>query len=118
MKLFWETGADLNLVVDNPGGGDISAARPGPSFSGGEFDTNSTTGCGGAGSFEHVSWPGDDAPVGYYHAAVEVADPKLCDGVEAPAWRMEVRVNNRLVKSIRGSGTAWYAVHIGESYVW
>ena len=51
-------------------------------------------------------------------ATVEVADPKLCDGVEAPAWRMEVRVNNRLVKSIRASGNGWCVVDIGESGVW
>ncbi len=89
VKLLWETGADLNLVLWDPNDERISAALPGPSQSGGEFDAASTTGCGGAGSFEQVTWPAEDAPVGAYYASVEVADPTLCDGVEAPrgAWR-------------------------------
>ncbi len=123
VKLLWETGADLNLVLDRAratgdDGERISAAEPGPSQSGGAFNAASTTGCGGAGSFEQVTWPAEDAPAGYYFASVDVADPTLCDGVTKPVWRIEVRVNGKLVKTVRGSGANGYAVEFGEYSTW
>lgn len=116
VKLFWESGADLNLSVYDPEWDEISAARPGPTQSNGEFDAASTNGCGGAGSVEHVSWPDGDAPVGGYSVEVNVADPALCDGVAAPSWRMEIRVNAKLVKTLRGSGYGYAS--FGEGRTW
>ncbi len=114
VKLLWETGADLNLVVEAPNNEIVSAAVPGPSQSGGTFNADSTSGCGGAGSFEQVTWPAEDAPAGTYFADVDLADPTLCDGVEAPAWRIEVRVNGKLVESGRGSGATGNVVEFGH----
>ncbi len=118
VKLLWDTGADLNLVLWNPNGTRISAAEPGPNESGGVFSADSTTGCGGAGSFEQITWPAEDAPAGTYFADVDLADPTLCDGVEAPAWRIEVRVNGKLVKTVRGSGSRGEAVYFGSYGTW
>ncbi len=118
VKLLWETGADLNLVVRDSNREKISAAVPGPSASGGEFSADSTTGCGGAGSFEQVTWPQEDAPVGLYKASVKVADSTLCDGGESPAWRLEIRVNGKLVKSVRGYGNNDYLGYFGEGATW
>ncbi len=118
--LLWETGADLNLILEDPNHDRISAATPGPTQSGGVFSAGSTTGCGGAGSFEQVTWPEEDAPAGNYSASVKVADPMLCDGVESQAWRIEVRVNGKLVKSVRGSSGPGSSsvVDFGGGYGW
>ncbi len=119
VKLFWETGADLNLILSDPNGrAYISAAEPGPTQSGGEFNADSTSGCGGPGSFEQITWPQEDALTGFYYGAVQIADPMLCDGDETPEWRLEIRVNGKLVQSLRDTGFDDPTFEFGEGVTW
>ena len=117
VRLFWNTGADLNLVLTDSNFDEISETQPGPSDSGGVYDVKRTMGCGATGAFERVYWPKDNAPVGGYYASVVVPDPTACAAVPT-AWRVELRVNGKLVKTVRGSGNDFDMLEFGERGTW
>ena len=117
VRLFWNTGADLNLILRGPNSDEISETQPGPSNSGGVYDSSRTAGCGDVGASERISWPKDNAPVGNYYVRVVVPDPSACAAVPTP-WRVELRVNGRLVKTVHGSGTDYVALRFGEVGTW
>jgi hypothetical protein len=114
-RLTWDGDADLDLVMYDASWNEISAAKPGPSNSGGLFDPDSTVGCGVEGSFERIYWPDQDAPVGRYHIYVEPKE--ACTAPTSTPWRLEVRVSGRLVKTVVGSGSE-YNVAVGGIGRW
>jgi hypothetical protein len=113
-KLTWEGDANLDLTLYDPEWDGISETAPGPITSGGVLDPTSTAGCGGPGSFERIHWPDENAPVGRYHAYVTVKD--AC-GATSTSWRLEIRVNGRLVNTVIGSGEK-YGINFGGSGGW
>ena len=117
VRLFWNTSTNLNLRLYDPNYETISEQRPGPSDSGGVYDPKRTTGCGDVGASERIYWPEEDAPVGLYQAYVLVPRNTTCTTVPTP-WRIELRVNGRLVKTVHGAGPGVYALSFGENGHW
>ncbi|HEX8805073.1 MAG TPA: DUF6777 domain-containing protein [Acidimicrobiales bacterium] len=66
ITLEWDSNADLDLHVVEPGGSEIFFSNPGPTGSGGQLDVDSNVGCDLDGSVENVFWPETGAPVGNY----------------------------------------------------
>ncbi|CUR58266.1 exported hypothetical protein [metagenome] len=111
--LFWDGTPNLNLTVFDSNFDTISEDSPGPTDSGGQMSANSTIGCGSPGAHETAYWPNADAPFGHYYVEVVIPDDDPCGGTDL-AWRLEVRVNGRLVKTVRGNGTDYYVYTFGQ----
>ncbi|MGD9958032.1 hypothetical protein [Nocardioides sp.] len=115
--LFWDGSPNLNLTVYDSNFDEISETSPGPTETGGQMSANSTIGCGSPGAQETAYWPGADAPFGTYYISVNIPQNDPCRGTDK-SWRLEVRVNGRLVKSTVGTGARSWAYVFGAATTW
>ena len=115
--LFWDGSPNLNLQVYDSNFDPISENTPGPTDTGGQMSSTSTIGCGSPGARETAYWPSQDAPFGTYYVSVQIPQNDPCGGTDR-SWRLEIRVNGRLVKTIHGSGARSWAYEFGASSGW
>ena len=101
ITLFWNNLADMDLIVQEPGGNTIYFGDP-VSSDGGQLDVDLNYPCGENTNFaENVYWPVGQAPTGSYTVAVNQYD--TCGAGDA-AWTLVVRVEGNVVLTRSGVG--------------
>ncbi|MGH9138690.1 MAG: DUF6777 domain-containing protein, partial [Acidimicrobiales bacterium] len=91
VTLEWDSPADLDLAVTEPGGERISFGNRGPTATGGQLDRDSNVGCVDNGSVENVFWPEGQAPSGPYLVEVTGFDVSCGSG----AFTLTIRVSGQ-----------------------
>jgi hypothetical protein len=90
VELVWASPADLDIVVVEPDGTELSVNEPGPSDTGGRFDGDANARCRDTGSVERVLWP-VGAVAGTYDIFVHGFQ---VDGCGSGDWSVTVRTSN------------------------
>ena len=99
--LLWQSDADLDLHVIEPGGNEVNFENP-SSSTGGSLDVDNVPGCGtGSGSthVENIFWPTGSAPGGAYTVYVKNFDGCSGDG----SFQLRITDRGRVVYNSGGS---------------